>query len=102
MRKKITEYFKDISLNDWDGETFWSFRAFINNLDIPDEATMSNEYGESYASISIRRDETDEEYEKRLDDESRKRAASLQYQEENEKKEYERLKAKYENGSRME
>ncbi len=97
MKKYKTEYFITVYWTDWDGEKFKLFKDYINSLDVPEEATLNHDYDSTGVSIEIRREETDKEYEARLLDESEKTNRYLREKEESDKKEYERLKAKYEN-----
>lgn len=96
MKKTITEYHGIISLLDWDGETFSAFRAYINNLDVPDGTILEHDYDSKYWSLEERREETDEEYSARIEKETQQRNKTLQEQEDRDKREYLRLKAKFE------
>lgn len=92
MKKQVKEYIESISWSDWDSETFWSFRAYINNLNVPDEATLDFDYDGSSIDVIFKREETDLEYESRIKAED----FHQQSLEEREKSEYLRLKQKYE------
>ena len=97
MKRQITEYFENIYWREWDGETFLKFKDYMNNLEIPDEATIEHDWDSTGITIELKREETDEEYEKRLAEIAKKQVIYLESAAKREKEEYLRLKAKFEN-----
>lgn len=95
MKKQITEYFGSIHWSDWDGETFKSFKEYINGLNIPDEAFIDHDYDSTGVLLKLTRKETDSEYKSRLSKENEEMVRYLRIAEDKERAEYERLKKKF-------
>lgn len=97
MKKTIRKKVGSLSLSYWDGEKLADLINFLKEFEDPEVLEIDYDYNENYADIIHTREETDEEYQERLNKQLEDSKLYLLHQEKLERAELERLKKKYEN-----